>query len=224
MTNRFLPILDEHQMLTRNASTTMFGFMLFPDDPQSAFHFARMLAQDASFLDRGLSKELSRATNLLLQDARKRKNQAHVAGHVALTIVEMRYHQMPTSLSRAIELTEYFAKRVREEFSAELPSSTRKIREHWNHFMPVGHYWAASLALPDLFLGSAESGDQLAEFLGLSERIESMIGASIDTKRSNWSPWRVPRVFADPDREIFVSAWKDEFKEKVEAYYRRNGN
>lgn len=221
---RYLPILSQGDVLISNATSTLLGFMNFPNDPRSAFHFASVIAQDAKMQEDNRASGFSRIAEVSIADAERRKGQALVSGYVGLTLVEMYANQRPSGLIRAVEATDAHIRIANKRFNSKLPVSKRSIRSHFETYQPVVSFWAASIAYPSLFEAAANDVEAFKTFLAIAERIERIIEGTIDTGQVEWNPWCVPEVFSEPDFVLSVPQWSTEFVEIIDDYYKRGGN
>jgi hypothetical protein len=89
---------------------------------------------------------------------------------------------------------------------AKLPDRSRAtLVKIFDDFEPVAHFWTATIILPELWRNRANSGADLASFLGAAEQIRMMgervrldLGLLLDPEKT----WKVPDRFVLPRWEI----------------------
>jgi len=126
----------------------------------------------------------------LLRQSRKKGKRGMIAGDVLLAVYAMnsfpKYFPEP-SIRSAIFLAQRFAEETKFEDKTELPSSKNAIRDHFNEFRTVAHFWAA-FRLQELYPNRPNedilsSTDSVKYFLGIAGTLEDF-GCSFVPKRA----------------------------------------
>lgn len=213
MHDRFVPVLSAKGEWLEDAALALLGVMVFPNCERSVWHFHRTLGEDEATTP-GAQSEVGR---IISEDVLARKRQGHVAGQVALRLIDLSiYHPQKISLNRAVYLTVEAAKEATVQGKPFKPRSTTGVRDAVSHFRSVTHLWAAQVAFPKLFEETALSLDRLAEFLAVAAVIEGRLeGISV---WPDWNPWRVPASLVG-DMAIKIPPMSEDVETTLSLYH-----
>lgn len=186
MKSRFLPLLDERGEFVEDARLMLIGAMRYPNCEQSILHFRNVTGSD----ENETPGKISEIGQLLKVDARGRKRQGHVVGHVSRNLVEALPDGSTLSLNKAVFLAVEAAKDATVSNKGFKPSTTSAIDKAFRHFKDVCHFWAAQVTDQELFKDIPNNDFSFRKFLMVAADFQEYISATSTIK--NWNPWQVP--------------------------------
>ena len=187
---RTLPLLDASGSIVQRPTLIMVGAMHYPECPQSMFHFSEILGQDHD-LNPDRPSEIGK---LISKNTASRKAQGHLAGQLALRLVEMHEHGLSPSIGKAEHLVSIYAQDTSVGGAPLRPRTLESVRKAFKTFRNVCHLWAAQIAFYNQYL-AAGGGDEEAFviFLSAAACIEDRLRKC--GKPQDWNPWRIPEEF-----------------------------
>lgn len=210
--DRELPFFRDDKSYADDYPLVLVGAMHYPSCPASAEHFRRIAGDDE---DRTPGWR-SQIGQLVHGDVARRKKQGHIVGHIFSSIAEAHASRESLSLNKAYFLALRYATSATVEGQAFRPATTRGIRDAFDNFRDVGHFWAAQVIFPDLFIQVATSHDAFLKFLAVASDIAADVAEAGSV--TNWSPWTVPPALLPKGRALKVPPISDEKKAWLAEY------
>ena len=189
-----LPLTDARGNLLADATRIIHAFMLFPDDPITAWSYVEVLSLMT------VGRELydfdghdPRVAKFIAGSVKKSLNQLKVALMIGQTLLLGGLESLPMSQRRAIHVVQKIIDS--RPHLQHLPRDEKNLREAFHRFEPSIHLLLAMISLNKDTWNMIELDDEaLRSFLSAAVFLQGIFSVKSGVK--DWKPWIVDPRFA----------------------------